>query len=332
MSNTAYKEYISKLETLYDTVVKSSADGYYEGERNNAGQPHGFGTMHYPIDDSNGRDNYIGEWKNGKRYGKGKLIWLVGATYEGDWKDDFRDGYGKYSVANDFTYEGGFKKGKRHGKGITIDGDGLYEGEWDEDELIWQYASYPVVKIGKQIWMTKNLDVESFRNGDPIPHITSDEEWEEYGKQGKPAWCYYDNRKAIGEKYGKLYNWYAVNDPRGLAPKGWKVPSDDEWTQLTDYLGGEDVAGEKMKSTSGWNNSEGKSFNGNNRSGFSGLPGGYRTNDGAFDLIGTYGGWWGSTESLTDGAWYRGLNYSLGVVYRCYDDRKSGYSVRCLRD
>ena len=137
MSNTAYTEYISKLETLYDTVVKSSADGYYEGERNSEGQPHGFGTMHYPKNDSNERDNYIGEWKNGKKHGKGEFIWSDGYTYKGEWKDDVKDGYGKYFWPDGSTYEGEWKNGNRHGKGIMIDEDGLsYEGVWKEDELI----------------------------------------------------------------------------------------------------------------------------------------------------------------------------------------------------
>jgi uncharacterized protein (TIGR02145 family) len=126
------------------------------------------------------------------------------------------------------------------------------------------------VTIGKQVWMAKNLNVEVFRNGDSIPEVKTNEEWEKAWKKGKPAWCYYDNNPANGTKYGKLYNWFAVNDPRGLAPKDWHIPSDSEWTVLTDFLGGEDVAGKKMKSTSGWQNN-GK---GNNKSGFSCLPGG----------------------------------------------------------
>ena len=110
------------------------------------------------------------------------------------------------------------------------------------------------VTIGTQVWMTKNLDVATFRNGDPIPQAkTSDEEWDKaYVDAEQPAWCYFDNLPRNGEKYGKLYNWYAVNDPRGLAPEGWHVPSDAEWTQLTDYLGGREKAGAKMKSENGW--------------------------------------------------------------------------------
>ena len=83
------------------------------------------------------------------------------------------------------------------------------------------------ITIGRQVWMTENLNVDKFRNGDPISHAKTDEEWVKAGENGSPAWSHYDNDPANGEKYGKLYNWYAVNDSRGLAPEGWKIPSDD---------------------------------------------------------------------------------------------------------
>jgi len=138
------------------------------------------------------------------------------------------------------------------------------------------------VTIGTQVWMTKNLDVSTFRNGDPIPQAKTDEEWVKAGDNKQPAWCYYENDPANGAKYGKLYNWYAVSDSRGLAPVGYHVPSDAEWTLLTDYLGGEEKAGDKMKSKQGW----AEDGNGTNSSGFSGLPGGNRNSNGSFDLIG----------------------------------------------
>jgi uncharacterized protein (TIGR02145 family) len=184
------------------------------------------------------------------------------------------------------------------------------------------------VTIGSQVWTSTNLDVSTFRNGDPIPEAKTMEEWEKAGKNKQPAWCYYDNDPSNGAKYGKLYNWYAVNDPRGLAPNGYHIPTDAEWTILTDYLGGEDNAGTKMKSTSGWKDNG----NGTNSSGFSGLPGGYRFNDGTFSGIGYYGYWWSSSESYTDDAWYRSLYYSSGYVYRYSSSKENGFSVRCLRD
>ncbi|MDR9487745.1 fibrobacter succinogenes major paralogous domain-containing protein [Salibacter sp.] len=192
------------------------------------------------------------------------------------------------------------------------------------------------VTIGTQVWMTNNLNVHKFRNGDPIPQAKTKDEWEKAGENGEPAWCYYHNDPVNGEKYGKLYNWYAVNDSRGLAPEGWKIPSDEDWTTLTDYLGGEEIAGEKMKSTRGWE----QEGNGTNESGFSGLPGGVRADSGTFNvpLSGTfltidyYGYWWSSSEGDTSSAWSRYLGYDNSGVVRYDGDKELGLSVRCLRD
>ncbi|MBM3399551.1 MAG: hypothetical protein FJY15_03185, partial [Bacteroidetes bacterium] len=149
------------------------------------------------------------------------------------------------------------------------------------------------VKIGTQTWMAKNLDVSTFRNGDAIPEAKTAEEWKAYTAATEAAWCYYDNNPENGKIYGKLYNWYAVNDPRGLAPKGWHIPTDKEWTSLTNYyLGGINIAGAKMKSKTGWDNNG----NGTNSSGFNGLPGGNRNFNGTFINVGKDGYWWSSTE------------------------------------
>ena len=131
------------------------------------------------------------------------------------------------------------------------------------------------VSIGKQVWTTKNLEVETYRNGEAI---TQQQDATAWSKLSTGAWCYYENNTANGTTYGKLYNWFAVNDSRGLAPKGYHIPSDAEWKILTDYLGGESVAGTKMKSTSGWQNKG----NGTNSSGFAELPGGTRMDEGNF--------------------------------------------------
>jgi len=195
-----------------------------------------------------------------------------------------------------------------------------------------QTGSYKSVKIGNQTWMAENLNVSTFRNGDPIPQAKTNEEWEKAGTDGKPAWCYYDNDPANGAKYGKLYNWYAVNDPRGLAPTGCHIPTDAEWTKLTDFLGGEEVAGTKMKNTSGWTDDDGESGNGTNESGFSGLPGGFRYGYGGYHYIGYGGYWWSASELSTDNAYYRYLNSSNGNLYRLYYYKDLGLSVRCLRD
>ena len=186
------------------------------------------------------------------------------------------------------------------------------------------------VKIGNQVWMKKNLDVDTFRNGDLIPHVTSDEEWEEFGNQGKPAWCYYNYDIINGEKYGKLYNWYAVNDPRGLAPEGWHVPSHKEWESLVDYLGGEKEAGAKMKSKNGW--SEANFGNGTDEVGFSGLAGGLCFSGGGHMQFGSFGYWWSSTEKNKIDAWYCYLHYhNINASMDIEWGKTSGMSVRCIK-
>ncbi len=184
------------------------------------------------------------------------------------------------------------------------------------------------VTIGKQVWMTQNLNVDKFRNGDPIPEAKTKEEWARAGENKQPAWCYYENDPANGAKYGKLYNWYAVNDPRGLAPEGWKIPSDEDWIRLTDFLGGAQVAGTKMKSTDFW----AESGNGTNESGFSGLPGGARYFNGTFTYIGKHGYWWSSPEIGAFNAWYCSLIYNYGSVSRYHVNKTNGFSVRCVKD
>ena len=111
---------------------------------------------------------------------------------------------------------------------------------------------YESVRIGNQEWMTRNLDVDRFRNGDMIQHAESNKEWKKAGENGQPAWCYYDNDPENGKKYGKLYNWFTVNDPRGLAPEGWHITSQKDWTILVEFLGGYEIAGHKMKSVNDW--------------------------------------------------------------------------------
>jgi len=194
------------------------------------------------------------------------------------------------------------------------------------------------VTIGTQVWMTKNLNVSTFRNGDPIPQAKTNEEWEKAGENEQPAWCYYDNDPANGAKYGKLYNWYAVNDSRGLAPVGYHIPTDAEWSTFINYLdpnadGGNNnnTAGGKMKST-GTQYWQSPNTDATNESGFSGLPGGDRGYDGAFYPIGSNGGWWSSTEDGSFSAWSRLLYYDVGDVGRGYGYKRSGFSVRCLRD
>ena len=180
------------------------------------------------------------------------------------------------------------------------------------------------IKIGDQTWTTKNLDVSTYKNGDVIPQVQDEEEWVNLSTG---AWCYYENDTENGTTYGKLYNWCAVNDPRGLAPKGYHIPTDAEWTILTESLG--DEAGRKMKSISGWDDDG----NGTNTSGFAGLPGGWRFSNGGFGNIGAYGYWCSSSLNFTYLAWDRYLcsNYCDVNIYDYYFERY-GFSVRCLRD
>ena len=205
----------------------------------------------------------------------------------------------------------------------------------DKDYMIYSIkdkvfsSEIETVKIGNQEWTVENLDVSRYRNGDIIPEVNDPKEWANL-KTG--AWCYYYNDPRYGKIYGKLYNWYAVNDPRGLAPEGFHIPSDTEWTKLTDYLGGREVAGGKMKAigTSLWNS---PNNNATNDSGFSGLPGASRSDDGTYGLITYHGHWWSLSEfNIITDAWCRYLHHSNGLAYKSWSNKKNGFSVRCLRD
>jgi uncharacterized protein (TIGR02145 family) len=140
----------------------------------------------------------------------------------------------------------------------------------------------PQVKIGSQIWAKRNLDVSTYRNGDTIPQVTDPAEWRSLTTG---AWCYYNNDPAMGEIYGKLYNWYALTDTRGLAPEGWKIPSDSDWNILSNYLGGDSIAGGKLKST-GTNYWLTSNYYGTDDYGFESLPTGCRGKDGTFAGLG----------------------------------------------
>ena len=187
-------------------------------------------------------------------------------------------------------------------------------------------VSYPSVLIGTQYWMDKNLELTTYRNGDTIPYVTNPTAW---AALTTGAWCYYNNDPSSG--YGKLYNWYAVTDARGLAPQGWHIPTDAEWTTLSTVLGGESVAGGKMKTT-GTTRWTSPNTGATNESGFAGLPGGFRYFNGSFNNVGSYGIWWSSTESSTNDAWDRFLYSEAYRLDRFNDSKLYGFSVRCLRD
>jgi len=198
------------------------------------------------------------------------------------------------------------------------------------------------VKIDKQEWMTENLNLVKFRNGDLIPKAKTAMEWKKAIDYKKPAWCFYENDSANGRVFGKLYNWHAVNDPRGLAPDGWHVPSDDEWRVLTEFLGGKEIYGKFYDGKQYWYtpSAGGKMLNSQfwgeatNSSGFSGLPGGTRSCflSFSFNKIRAFGYYWSSTEYKETFAWIRSLQSFEGNVDRDFRPQGEGLSVRCLRD
>ncbi len=187
----------------------------------------------------------------------------------------------------------------------------------------------PTVTICNQTWMQKNLDVPTYRNGDPIPQVTDPTQW---ANLTTGAWCYYNNDPANRAVYGKLYNWYAVNDPRGLAPAGWHIPSDAEWTTLESCLGGNEVAGGKMKEagTAHWRS---PNTGATNSSGFTALPGGYRGYNGTtFQFMGNFGIWWSATAVNTINARDRYLKQDAAFIGNSQYFKQGGYSVRCLKN
>jgi uncharacterized protein (TIGR02145 family) len=198
--------------------------------------------------------------------------------------------------------------------------------------------SYKTVYIGTQQWMGENLKTSKYSDGTTIPNITDNTQWQ---SNATGACAYYNNDAANNAKYGKLYNWYAVSGNKNVCPTGWHVPTDAEWTVLTDYLGGNSIAGGKLKEvgTTNWNSPNTESTN---VSLFTGLPGGSRNDFGDYYGIGIYGYWWSSTEYIieehiteeynTDNAWIRALGNSTGNASGGNVNKFYGFSVRCLRD
>lgn len=193
---------------------------------------------------------------------------------------------------------------------------------------------YNETKIGKQIWMTENLNVVTFKNGDTILQAKTKVEWRKAISKNEPAWCYYDNDSNNGIVYGKLYNWSAVNDKRGLAPEGWHIPSAVEWHELYDFLGGKKgQTGKKLKSNTDWI----KGGNGDNSSNFKALPAGVRD----FGILNKNNGykWKGSlTIFWSTNKPNNWADVECFVIRRTdnsvfeWHDVWSGYSVRCIKD
>jgi uncharacterized protein (TIGR02145 family) len=221
----------------------------------------------------------------------------------------------------------------------------VYNGtEWTNmigDTAALNYVLLPSVNIGTQNWQLKNLEIASYRNGDPIPKVTDATQW---ANLTTGAWCWYNNDSATyAANYGKIYNWYAVEDARGLCPAGWHVPSDSEYQLLESALGMQSselnqtgargnvqLVGGKMKAVNSLWLSPNTSAT--NSSGFTGLPGGYRDFTGTFGFIGGYGFWWTSTDLTLANAYYRLLSYSAAYITRTGNSKQLGLSVRCIRD
>lgn len=186
------------------------------------------------------------------------------------------------------------------------------------------------VKIGLQEWMTSNLNVSKFRNGDIISEAKTTDEWKKACVAKKPVWCYYENNPENGKKYGKLYNWYAANDKRGIAPEGWHVPSNANWTALVRFLGSVDIAGVRLKDSIDWK-SNGK---GNNKSGFAGLPGGSRLVDGKFKDLGTKCQMWSASGEIGGGPQVYSLMLTSTSVEVSFIklEKENGLSIRCIKD
>ncbi len=213
------------------------------------------------------------------------------------------------------------------------------------DSIVFKIDQWQPLTIGSQVWMLKNLDVDHYRNGDSIPEVRDSTEWANL-KSG--AWCYYLNDTTNGEIYGKLYNWYALNDPRGICPEGWHIPTDNEWKTLEMCLGiskedsdkngfrGINEGGKLKESGTGYWQSP--NTGGTNESGFTALPGGVRDDLGTFNLIGLNGFWWSATMDtaspywLPPRAWGRRLDNIRASIIRAQGNYLTGKSVRCVKD
>lgn len=191
--------------------------------------------------------------------------------------------------------------------------------------------SYKTVVIGNQEWMAENLKTTKYNDGTDIPLEEENKTWIAITT---PAYCWYSNDQHNKDYFGALYNWHAVYTGK-LCPEGWRVPTDDEWTQLTDFLGGLEIAGGKLKQsgTELWNS---PNFGANNESGFSALPGGYRYGyfwgNGEFYEKGLNGYFWTSTEYTDTHARTRTVNAERAKVYQSVFVKNNGFCVRCMKD
>ncbi|OFX28242.1 MAG: hypothetical protein A2X08_14405 [Bacteroidetes bacterium GWA2_32_17] len=187
---------------------------------------------------------------------------------------------------------------------------------------------YHYVTIGTQVWLVEDLKVTHYRNGDSIPNITDETQWTNLTSG---AYCNYDNNVLNSTTYGKLYNWYVINDSRNICPTGWHVPTDAEWTTLVTFLGGEGITGGKLKET-GTIHWLSPNTGATNETGFTALPAGTRNSSGSYSNTFNHGYWWTSSEQDASNAWDRNVNYNHVDIYRNYDPKTTGFSIRCIKD
>jgi len=201
--------------------------------------------------------------------------------------------------------------------------------------------TYQTIKIGNQCWMAENLKVTHYRNGDAIPNVPDNTAW---AALSTGAYCSYENDDTYVATYGRLYNWYARDDSRNIAPEGWHVPTDEEWKQLEMALGmsqseADDISfrgtneGSKLAGNASlWNDGDLKNNAAFGESGFSALPGGYRHSSGSFGSLGYGASFWSSIEYYSGSAWPRTLYCYDSDVYRGSSSKQSGFSIRLVRD
>ena len=266
-------------------------------------------------------------------------IYISKRNHDGSWNEPINLG-AKINTADEDGTPQITPDGKYFFFTTVKSGDWGYTPYWIDAEVVTKFIYdslvtdvdgnvYHTVTIGTQTWMVENLKTTKYRNGDPIPNVTENSAWSNL-KTG--AYCNYNNSSSNEVVFGKLYNWYTLNDNRNVAPTGWHVATDAEWTTLTNYLGGISVAGGKLKEggSSNWGN---PNVGATNEVGFTALPGGYRANNEEYIGLHHLGSWWCSTESGTKYAWARGIFCDdINVDRGDYYEKKMGFSVRCVKD
>ncbi len=202
---------------------------------------------------------------------------------------------------------------------VSLSGNSLYDVDGN---------TYKTVVVGGQEWMAENLRTSTYLSGDPIPLIKDNVAWQALSTG---AFCWYEQQNLEENIYGKLYNWYSVIDPRGLCPTGWRIPTSADWVVLINFLGGVNLSGGKMKETGPrhWNS---PNTNATNESGYTGLPGGIRSFNGSFLYQGVIGSWWSSSSDGTHDVYVQSVGYNSGISNPFYEDRRSGISVRCIKN